>query len=157
MKKTFVLSFSIIALFLTGTSLSAQSTCCSKTKSDSACAPEKEQRAGCSPSSCRGEQTKFGEVKVITSLRKNLISLKAEMEKYTVTKFSQRSYSVHGLVGESDDESLNIIVTEVKLIEKELKNKLGKSLTAFSLPKGKAKQVKYLSKRIKGLKAFLAK
>lgn len=110
---------------------------------------------GCKPSACRGAKTKFGEAKVITEMRGSLIALKAAMEKSTATKFAARSFDIANIVGESDEESLAIIIREVKLIEKEFAEKLNRTFETFSLPDNKAKQVKYLTARMEGLHSLL--
>lgn len=107
-----------------------------------------ESTSGCNPSSCRGAKTKFGEAKSITDLRMKLIDLKAEMETYKKVEFPERSYSVHGIVGETDDESLQIIVDEVKIIESKFVEAFDLELDAFETPDNKAKQVAYLTQRI---------
>lgn len=137
----------IAGLFITSPA-DAQTACCSKAK--------KTETSGCSPSNCRGATTKFGEAKVITNLRKELIALKADMEKSTSPVFSKRSYDIHGILGESDDESIAIIAREVQLIEKEFSEKKKEQFKAFDLPENKAKQVRFLKDRIKGLKKLLA-
>ena len=114
-----------------------------------------ESTSGCSPTACRGAKTKFGEAKVISKLRLALIDLKADMEKSVLPSFDARSYDIHGIVGETDEESLEIIVKEVKIVEKEISEKLNQKLAVFQLPENKAKQIRYLSNRIKGLKALL--
>lgn len=110
---------------------------------------------GCKPSSCRGAKTKFGEAKVITEMRENLIALKAAMEKSTAGNFDARSYDMANIVGESDEESLEIIVREVKLIENEFSKKLNSTFKSFALPGNKAQQVKYLIGRIESLRGLL--
>lgn len=107
-----------------------------------------ESTSGCNPSSCRGAKTKFGEAKSITDLRMKLIDLKAEMETYEKVEFPERSYSVHGIVGESDDESLQIILEEVKIIENNFVKSFDLELDEFQSPDNKAKQVAYLTQRI---------
>lgn len=111
--------------------------------------------SGCLPSSCRGAQTKFGEAKVITNLRSSLIALKADMEKSNAFKFDTRAYDIHGIVGETDDESLDIIVREIKIIEREFSGKTDFRSVALSLPKSKAQQITYLENRLDTLKKFL--
>ncbi|NER16565.1 hypothetical protein [Spongiivirga citrea] len=111
--------------------------------------------SGCLPSSCRGVKTKFGEAKVISNLRTNLISLKAGMEKSNTIKFDPRAYDIHDIIGTTDDESLQIIIREIKLIEQEVSNKTDVTLATLSLPKNKAKQIAYLDHRITTLKKFL--
>lgn len=123
--------------------------------SSACCAATAETTSGCTPSNCRGATTKFGEAKVITELRTNLIELKAEMEKSESLKFDARSFDIHGIVGESDEESLDIIVKEVKIVEEELSEKLDFNPEAFELPDNSAKQVAYLDERIEELKELL--
>ena len=152
-----------IAVFFAGLLFSplanAQTNCCDTKKSEenSACCntDKKEQTSGCTPSNCRGAQTKFGEAKVITSLRKELISLKARMEESQDPEFTARSYDIHGIVGESDEASIQIISGEVQLIEGEISKKMKRQFSSFTLPANKAKQVSYLSGRIKTLHSLL--
>lgn len=120
-------------------------SCCSSTAATS----------GCTPSNCRGAQTKFGEAKVISDLRINLIELKAELEKSESIAFEPRSYDIHGIIGKSDDESLDIIVKEVKIVEEEIADKLNQKIAAFDLPSNKAKQIQYLNGRIAFLQQAL--
>ena len=82
------------------------------------------KNSGCTPSACRGAKTKFGEAKVISDLRLSLIDLKSRMEKYTDVNFSARSYDIHNIVGETDEESLEIIGKEIAIMEQELTEKL---------------------------------
>jgi hypothetical protein len=77
------------------------------------------------------------------------------MEKSKSPSFEERSYDIHGIVGESDDESLEIIVSEVKLIEDAFAQKLNHKSSEFALPENKAQQVKYLNVRIDELKKLL--
>lgn len=114
-----------------------------------------ETTSGCSPTSCRGAKTKFGEAKVISNLRLALIDLKADMEKSVVPSFASHAYDIHGIVGKTDDESLEIIINEVKIVEEEMVAKLNHKPSPFQLPENKAKQIQYLTNRIKGLKALL--
>ena len=95
----------------------AQKPCCPKgDKSEIACKNEadiakaccsstaqKESTSGCTPSNCKGAKTKFGEAKVISALRAELISLKALMEEHDKLKFSENAISVHGIIGETDE------------------------------------------------------
>ncbi len=118
-------------------------------------AAKNESTSGCSPSSCRGAKTKFGEAKVISNLRGDLIALKAAMENSSFPKFEARSYDIHGIVGENDDESLKIIVDELKIMEKDFSVKTTYSPVSFDLPKTKAKQIAYLENRIDILKKNL--
>lgn len=121
----------------------------------SCCAATAETTSGCTPSNCRGAQTKFGEAKVISDLRINLIELKAELEKSEDVAFDPRSYDIHDIIGESDDESLEKIVTEVKIVEEEIVDKLNQKLAVFELPENKAKQIQYLNGRIESLQEVL--
>ena len=163
--KKILFAFSLLAGLLFSSSIYAQTACCSTAKHDkescttkegkSNCATTAATTSGCSPSSCRGAKTKFGEAKVITDLRLNLIALKANMEKSQRTTFDARSYDIHGIVGETDDESLQIITDEVKVIESAFVEKLEYKPAVFNLPENKAKQVQYLSARIEQLKKQL--
>jgi len=121
----------------------------------SCCAATTATTSGCTPSNCRGAQTKFGEAKVITDLRVNLIELKSELEKSTNVEFNPRSYDIHGIVGDSDDQSIEIIVKEVKIVEDEIVDKLNQKVVAFELPENKAKQIQYLNGRIESLQQAL--
>ncbi len=112
------------------------------------CCGTVETTSGCTPSNCRGAQTKFGEAVVITDLRMQLIDLKADMEKYEEIKFPERTYSIHGIVGDSDEESLEIITKEVKLIETEFAELFDLDLEALNESDNKAQLVSALSKRI---------
>ena len=103
---------------------------------------------GCVPSSCRGGQTKFGEAKVITDLRSQLIIVKSRMKLSPAVEFSPRSYDQENIVGETDDESLAIIMEEVERIENEFYSKLGTSFQKFDPPNSKAKQARYIKKRL---------
>lgn len=170
--KSLAVTMTMATAMLFSNSTNAQSTCgdeekhdektCNtehkedeKSASSATASKADESTSGCSPSSCRGAKTKFGEAKVISSLRTNLVALKVEMEKSKTTKFDARSYDIHGIVGETDNESLQIIVREVKLMEREFANKTKFNLLAFALPDNKAKQITYLESRIEGLKKFL--
>ena len=77
------------------------------------------------------------------------------MEKTKKTSFDARSYDIHGIVGETDDESLQIIVKEVNIVEKAFSKKLKYKAPALSLPNSKAKQVQYLNARIENLQKLL--
>lgn len=123
--------------------------------SSSCCSTTSESTSGCTPSSCRGAQTKFGEAKVITSLRADLISLKAEMEKSENPVFEERSYDIHGIVGDSDEESLQIIIDELEIIETAFEEKLDYTSDGLNLPDNNAGKVKYISERIGTLQALL--
>lgn len=150
----------VLGSFL-GTDLMAQTSCCTKGKTSEtakACCSSKSSTAatsGCTPSACRGAKTKFGEAKVISNLRLSLIELKASMEKSTQPKFEARTYDIHGIIGNTDDESLAIIAKEVKLIETAFAKKKRYKTTRFTLPEQKAQQVRYLSTRIDQLKQAL--
>ncbi len=161
--KKLILTTSLFFGMIFSVNLMAQSTaCCAKdkeatAKTAAACTPSasKDATSGCTPSACRGAKTKFGEAKVISDLRTSLIALKADMEKSKTTDFEARSYDIHGIVGESDDESLQIIVDEVKIIEASFAKNLNHQSPKFILPENKAKQVQYLSARINKLKKVL--
>lgn len=113
------------------------------------------ETSGCKPSSCRGAKTKFGEAKVITAVRESLVELKADMEKSDSPVFDERSYDIHDIVGDSDEESLAIIAREVRLIEQEFQSKLDRTFKEFDLPTNRARQVKYLAGRIETLQNLL--
>lgn len=166
--KSIVFSLFVAIGMLFSTNALAQSSCCGSEKKDAvncshdkkgeakaSCNKEKAATSGCTPSACRGAKTKFGEAKVISKLRKDLIALKANMEKSKKPKFDARSYDIHGIVGNSDAESLKIIIKELKIVENAFSKKMKYKNTAFSLPQNKAKQIAYLSKRIKSLNALL--
>lgn len=163
MKLRFKTIFAAVLLMLMGNFAIAQSNCSTGDKDgeksakscESKVAISDESTSGCSPSACRGAKTKFGEAKVISNLRLDLIDLKAGMEKSVVHTFDTRSYDIHGIIGKTDDESLDIIIMEVKIVEKEIAEKLNKKLAVFQLPENKAKQIQYLTNRIKGLRALL--
>lgn len=154
----------LLPVFLTlgmlfSTNAVAQSSCCGSendkktncketTKDDTA-------TSGCLPSACRGAKTKHGEAKVISNLRLNLIALKAEMEKTKKVSFNKRAYDIHGIVGKTDNESIAIIIKEIKIIEKDFAKKLNYKINAFVLPENKAKQVSYLNSRIENIKKNL--
>lgn len=121
----------------------------------SCCAATAEATSGCTPSNCRGAKTKFGEAQVISDLRLNLIDLKSELEKSDEVKFDPRSYDIHDIIGNDDDESLEKIVKEVKIVEQEISNKLDKEIASFELPESKAKQIQYLNGRIESLQQVL--
>lgn len=143
-------------------STQAQTSCCSSTaKKDKTQEKPKTEvtklaTSGCSPSGCRGAKTKMGEAKVISNLRLNLIDLKAEMETSKQPKFDARSYDIHDIIGKTDDESLKLIIKEIKIVESAFNKELNYSAEAFQLPKNKAKQIKYLTDRIKTLKDVLS-
>jgi len=157
-----ILTVAILSLgMLIGTSAQAQ-TCCSKKAEAKKCcstghaeSSANTETSGCAPSSCRGAQTKFNEAKVITTLRADLIALKAEMEKSQSPAYSERSYDIHGIVGETDEESIEIIAREVKLVEAELAAKAKISVKEFNLPEQKAAQIKYLNQRIEALRKLV--
>ncbi len=130
-------------------------TSCSKDGTVALCCSTSKTSSGCSPSACRGAKTKFGEAKVITDLRSGLIALKADMEKSKEPSFDPGSYDVRGIVGETDDESLDIISKEVRIVEKAFSEKLNYNTSDFIFPKSKAKQVAYLNIRIEAMKKLL--
>ncbi len=112
---------------------------------------ENDKTSGCKPSSCRGAQTKFGEAKAITLLRQELISLKARMEQSSNPIFTPRSYDIHGIVGVTDEESLQIIAEEVKIIEQEFEQKKLYQATGMVSVKNKAKVLQQLQNKILAL------
>lgn len=134
------------ALFL----LSTNHTVAQETNSE-----KKEESEACNPTKCRGSQTKFGEAKVITELRSNLVELKKSMSTSAKAKFNTQPYNMNDIVGKTDDESLQIIIREIRSIESVFTDKLGKAFSPFSLPDNKAKQIKYLQDRIQGLQTSL--
>lgn len=77
------------------------------------------------------------------------------MEKSESPNFEAKSYDIHGIVGDSDKESLDILVKEVQIVEEELSNKLNFNPAQFELPDNSAKQVAYLDERIDELKELL--
>lgn len=164
--KGLLFSASLLLSMLLSVNAVAQTSCCSSDKKEvkTACcsgdqsdakAATGEATSGCTPSNCRGAQTKFGEARVITELRTSLIALKAGMEKSTDPSFEARSFDIHGIVGESDDESLQILVKEVKIVEAAFAKTMNHNSPSFNLPDNKAKQVRYLRKRIEALQAVL--
>lgn len=164
LKLIFKTSLFCLLTFLFSNVTQAQTACCSsKVSTPKSCAPAKtttktaakETTSGCNPSACRGAKTKFGEAKVISELRLSLIALKGEMETYDKVKFPQRSYDIHGIIGESDDESLAIIEKEVKIVEEQFVEKFNLKLATTNIPENKAKKVKYLSERIELFKNTL--
>ena len=129
-----------------------------KAKATACCASAgAETTSGCAPSSCRGAKTKFGEAKVITSLRADLIDLKTDMEKSKSPRYSERSYDIHGIIGETDEESIEIIVRELEVMEKEISGKTNHRFETLNLPESKARQIQYLNQRVKALKGVLSK
>ena len=164
-----ILKTSLICLFTVfcmNISQAQKTACCSsKATTPKACAPAnsvstvanttKGTTSGCNPSACRGAKTKFGEAKVISDLRLNLIALKGEMESYEKIEFPQRSYDIHGIIGKTDDESLEIIEREVKIVEAQFVEKFNLNLATSDMPENKAKKVKYLSERIELFKNTL--
>ncbi|UOY08357.1 hypothetical protein L0P88_07315 [Muricauda sp. SCSIO 64092] len=111
--------------------------------------------SGCTPSACRGAKTKFGEAKVISDLRLSLIALKSKMEKHGTINFNPRSYDIHDIVGETDDQSLRIIKNEIEIIEKELIQKLNAQFPDNEFPTNKAKQVTALRAKLSILEKAL--
>ncbi len=161
----------LILGLLFSTSAIAQTQCCDGEKKDKTACTTKhkddkktscdtktakaETTSGCLPSSCRGAKTKFGEAKVISNLRGNVIALKAKMEKSKAPKFDARSYDIHDIVGNTDTESLEILIREIKLMEKEFSHKTSFQSSAFAIPENKAKQIQYLQERLSALNKFL--
>ncbi|WP_106790783.1 hypothetical protein [Aquimarina sp. Aq78] len=170
--KSTVLTALLSFFTLFSTNVIAQSSCCGSKKHDKATCTKNHKddkksasciaasdtaktTSGCSPSSCRGAKTKFGEAKIISNLRNNLIALKSEMEQSKKPVFETRSYDIHQIVGKSDDESLKIIARELNIIEKDFANKTQFMPLVFTLPENKAKQITYLDNRIEVLKKLL--
>ena len=163
----------LLGLFLLlGTTTYAQTSCCAgdghdkascttdhgkgdKTSCTTTAVADKQLTSGCSPSACRGAKTKYGEAKVITKLRTDLISLKADMEKSKNPSFDAKSYNIHGIVGQTDDESLEIIAKEIRKVEKAFAERTDYRTVQFSLPENKAKKILYLNQRIQALKGHL--
>ena len=123
--------------------------------STACCGSSADSTSGCSPSACRGAKTKFGEAQVISDLRLDLIALKSDMEKSSSPVFEARSYDIHDIIGDNDDESLEIIIREVKVVEDAFAEKMDYSTEEFDLPDNKAKQIQYLSSRIETLQEAL--
>ncbi|NAS12195.1 hypothetical protein [Poritiphilus flavus] len=111
--------------------------------------------SGCKPSACRGAKTKFGEARVISDLRLSLIEVKSKMENHSSISFSPRSYDIHSIIGETDDESLSIIKNEIEIIERELSQKLKVQFTEQAYPERKARLVSTLRARISDLAKLL--
>lgn len=84
-----------------------------------------------------------------------MIELKAEMEKSDSPQFEAESFDIHGIVGNSDEESLEILVKQLKVVEEEFSDKLNFNPTQFELPENSAKQVAYIDNRIDDLKELL--
>lgn len=126
----------------------AQSSCDSKISIE-------EKTPGCTPSACRGAQTKFGEAKVISELRKQLIDLKAKMEVSVTHAFEERTYSVHRLLGKTDEESLQIIAEEVKIIENAFLKAMDADFPVITATENRAKMVQALKLRIEQLVQLL--
>ena len=77
------------------------------------------------------------------------------METYVDVEFPQRSYDIHGIIGESDTESLEIIEKEVKIVEEQFVKKFNLKLASNEIPTNKAQKVKYLAERIELFKNTL--
>lgn len=149
------MQFSLKGILLIGALLVASGFGIKKMFFSACCSTTAESTSGCTPSNCRGAQTKFGEAKVISELRVNLIELKAELEKSDSPTFAPRSYDIHDIIGDTDEESLEKIVEEVKIVEGEFVDKLNQKFAEFELPDNKAKQIQYLSSRIELLQEVL--
>ncbi len=163
----------ILILILGVASANAQASCCSSaekaktaclTSSDNTSQGEQkscctknvtETTSGCTPSNCRGFKTKFGEAKIISELRQNLIALKAKMENYKPYKFSNQAITVHGIVGETDDESLTIVSNHVAVIELEIYSFVNQEIPKTEQANSKAIQVQQLRHRISTLSDIL--
>jgi len=147
----------------------AQTSCCAKgNKTEIACKPnakdkkaccsnaiKKETTSGCTPSNCRGAQTKFGEAKVISDLRQQLISLKSKMEEHKKYNFSAEAISIHDIIGETDAQSLDIIYQHLILIQSEIVEVFKSEVPALTLSNQKALKVQQLNQQIALLSAIL--
>lgn len=147
----------------------AQKACCSKTSSEKSCCKPgdknskaccsttgiSESTSGCTPSNCRGAKTKFGEAKVISNLRLELIALKAKMENHDKLDFSESAISVHDIIGETDEQSLNIIAEHVSIIQSELITLTKRELPVTQWSENKAKKVQQLNEQIVAMKSVL--
>lgn len=157
----------ILLLFVGLNNLTAQKACCSTSNADKInCETKSEDKAccattaaestsGCTPSNCRGAKTKFGEAKVISELRASLIALKAKMEKHEQLAFSEEAISIHNIIGETDEESLQIVHSHVEVIEEEVQKLMNKSIPNMEASANKAKQVMQLQERISNLTQLL--
>jgi len=126
-----------------------KTACCSSTTA------AKETTSGCTPSNCRGAKTKFGEALVISNLRLNLISLKAKLESHSDYSFTDNAISVHDIIGETDEQSLDIITDHVSLIESEVLPITKSELNLVEWSENKAIKVKQLDERIMVLNKLL--
>lgn len=144
-----LMALPILMAFMFTSSLHAQST--AKKSKEACCSSEAKSEvrtSGCTPSNCRGAQTKFGEAKVITDLRSELIAIKAIMEKSESPKFDARSYDIHGIVGEDDASSMKIIIDELQIVENAFAATTDYKAGPLELPENKAKQIVYLKERM---------
>ena len=167
MKSTKIFTFLSFLLFFT-TAAFSQAKCCAKgskeaiacnakaTKAVACCATTnaKETTSGCTPSNCRGAKTKFGEAKVISELRLQLVALKAKMESHNLN-FSEQSISVHDIIGESDQESLEIVAEHLGMMEMEILSQTDNNLPVVEWSERKALKVKQLNDRITELSNLL--
>ncbi len=152
-KKLFVLTVVLMTALFSFEATAQES----KDKKSTSCSTEiaAEKTSGCLPSSCRGAQTKFGEAKVISELRDQLIALKAMMEASTSPSFDADSYTIGKVTGETDEESIELLTEEIRRAELAIEAKLPYKPTAFQLPENKAQQVAYLESRVSALKEVL--
>jgi len=156
-----------IVIFAIG-SANAQKACCAKgskasiacqekSKATKACcsSDKKLTTSGCTPSNCRGAKTKFGEAKVISNLRLELVALKAKMETHKKLKFSDDAISVHNIIGETDEQSMVIVEKHVALITSEVTSLSNVKLPEIVWSDNKAIKVKQLNERITALDNLL--
>jgi len=166
-----ILLFTTIILFSFSEAFSQKSCCAKGSKEEINCASKsnstsqtaccsgataaKETTSGCTPSNCRGAKTKFGEARVISNLRLELVSLKAKLENHNDYSFSEHAISVHDIIGETDEHSLEIITEHVALIESEILPVKDNELQLVEWSENKAIKVKQLDERIKALNKLL--
>ena len=142
----------LATMFFSGLAVqSVAQSCCSKDKKCCSKAVAEGKSKACTPSNCRGAKTKFSEAAVITELRESLIALKADLEQSEDPVFDSKTYNVHGIVGDSDEESIRILKDEVLIIEEAFVDLSLYNPGSFNLPENKAHQVEYLKDRIDDL------
>nr|WP_299344894.1 hypothetical protein [Allomuricauda sp.] len=141
-----ILGALILVLFLSfPPSLKAQEACVGKQSSE-------ETTPGCQPSSCRGQQTKFKEAKVISDLRNELVHLKSRLQQ---EKPSLKVSSGSNLIGETDEESLKLIFDEVQFLQDAVSENLNLNLGKLEYSLNAAKTVQKLRERIEELTKLL--
>ncbi|MGB0523319.1 MAG: hypothetical protein ACPGJS_10195 [Flammeovirgaceae bacterium] len=118
-----------------------------------------QKTTGCNPKACGPHDTKTSEAKVITNLRDDLGQLKVEMTDQKKFVFSTRITNTKTQKGKSDEESLLILALEIAQVENELRDKVKgvnwENMPHETLPANRAKQVAYLSHKVKSLKNVL--